>query len=1078
MNKSFLLVRHYFDHTFLFLSSEVRVRSRHLNLISSEAIMAVLGYYRTITTYDMYKIVMAVQTLSLAMVSANKYMIFFALEHSENQQDTTKIVEESASKGPDKRTIADFTPLAEFSDAAFTWKAGTEPTLNGLSFTLDRGKLIGVCGPMASGKSSLLLALLGELHCTVGSARMSDTWTEPVAYSPQKYWLQTGTVRENICFAEPMSSGGSDWLEQVVECCGLDHDVAAFGGLDHDIGEEGTSLSGGQKARLSLARAVYLRASITLLDDPLCALDPVLAAHIFQRVIAPGGLLRGQGRSVVMVTTNAALLSQCDQVLVVKDGTVASYGSFEDLAAAGVLEDAVDVADSSSAIIDYKAELKNKENQALDNREEDVLVRLRSFAWDGESAEKMDARGSDEIKSLDILQEARNSLRLERMLCGPLEHQEREEDEGDISMRISQSTRGVEEQSAKEAGLIAGVDVVPRSSIGALIFAMGWWRACLGGLLIFISQASFFAWQFLLGTWLDENTTTTAFRRIAKVMGFMIVPMGFPAVLGSFIHYIGFLTGSSRLQAVCSSSVVYAPFSFFSVNPAARVFGHISQDSRQVELPLSMTLAGLWLLGAQILGTVVVTCIVMWYLAFLFVPLIFVYYYVQRYYASAVIPLSNLEAEARGPVNVVISTTLAGLPVVRAFRQQPKFERRLRDALHQAGATSSVVIGCKGWISFLSNVVIFGSITIFITILMAVVLDPGPYSFGPVVLSNIMSLSGVIGSTAVLVSNLQNNFTALQRLVQYCDIPSEEEVVRHGGPADDDTPMKSEDSEIPSLDVERQERNLKKRKSALLPLVQEPEKGWPAHGRIEYRNVCAAYVWGIPPALKNVTIKIPAGSSCAIIGRSGSGKTTAFLALAGLIPIVSGSIEIDGVPSDRVSIKRLRAALAVVPQDPVMFSGTIRTNLDPENKHSDAELWNAMRVVGLDQVLSKAGGLETSPVASGMSPGQRQLMCLARAMLRDAVVLLLDEAESSLDAETETLLTETVEKFASGAVRVVGAPKPRTVVQVAHRLRGLLQMNQVVLLSSGQVLEAGVPSELAKNEGGAFHGMLKAQGLE
>ena len=648
--------------------------------------------------------------------------------------------------------------------------------------------------------------------------------------------------------------------------------------------------------------------------------------------------------------------------------------------------------------------------------------------------------------------------------------------------------------------LIIGVNVPPRSSIGALLYAFGWWRACVGGLLIVMAQAAVYTWQFLLKAWLDGTESPSEFQEMASTLRYLIIPMTVPALLGAVIHYIGFLTGSTRLQAMCSSAVIGASYSFFSLNPASRVFGHISLDSQQVEQPLAMTLGAMWMLCAQLIGSIIITCISLWYLIFLFIPLAVVYYYIQRQYSKAVVPMSNLEAGTRGPVNDAIAATLAGLPIVRAFKKQPRLEEQLSAALLNTGAMSSVVIGCAGWLSFLANVVIFGLIAVVVSVLMALIMEPGPESLGPIVLSNIMSLSGIIGSTAVLLSNVETSFTALQRLVQYAEVPSEEKVVR-GLPPDTGKEAESSDNiglktdiscSDADIDIEKQQNSSTVairigtetvagadalETSRYQVAILQPPEGWPANGCVEYRNAYAAYVWRTPPALKNVTITIPAGSSCALVGRSGSGKSTAFLALTGMIPIVSGKIQIDGIPCDRVALDTLRAALAVVPQDPVLFSGGLRSNLDPHQKHSDAELWTAIKVVGLEKAVQEVGGLETDPIASGMSQGQRQLLCLARALLRDTVLLLLDEANASLDLESEIILAETVKKFASGEVGVVGTPRKRTVVEVAHRLRSVVENDQVVVLSAGEVIENGVPSELAKKEGGVFQGMLKAQGL-
>ena len=1049
------------------------IRANESGSFSSGAIMTVLGYYRTISTFDIYKIITAIQNLSLAMVAADKYMaFFFATEVSQDRQQDTK--EEEGEFDPpssNKRNIApssNFAPLAELSNAAFTWQVGAKPTLRDLSFTLHHGKLTAVCGPIASGKSSLLLSLLGELKCTAGAATLHADWTLPVAYSSQRAWLQTGTVRENICFSEPVSIVGSDWLQSVIECCGLQNDIEGFPkGVDHDIGEGGASLSGGQKARLSLARAVYLRAPITLLDDPLCALDPALADQVFRRLMAPGGLLRGEGRSVVLVTTNPVVLAQCDEVLVVKDGTVAGCGTFADLVAAGVLgKDAPEGREELSSkpkVFDNALKAKSIKNE---NKKTSKYKRPRAIK----------------------LREARVSFQVDNIFCDLAEplHYDGEMNEDDMAIGTTlgkKEGKGATERSTVNSdggeAFIAGVNVKPRSSIGALLYALGWWRACVGGLLIVAAQAAVYTWQFLLKDWLDGTNSISELAELFRTLRYMIIPIIVPASVGSLVHYTGMVTGSTRLQAMCSSAVIAAPYSFFSVNPASRVYGHISQDSQLVEQPLSATLAGMWLLCAQLVGSIIITCIALWYLIFLFFPLAVVYYFLQRLYSKAVVPMSNLEAQTRGPVNTTISTTLVGLPVVRAFQNEPKLEKQLSAALRNSSAMSSVLIGCSGWLSFLANFVIFGCIAIVVAVLMALVMEPGPESLGPIVLSNIMSLSGIVGSTAVLLSNVETSFTALQRLVQYAELPNEEKVVRKPPDTEDDENEAEEiGNSVPDVEKQQNVRKLAIDRPHSQVILVEPPQDWPARGCVKYRNAYAAYVWGTLPALKNVTITIPSGTSCALVGRSGSGKSTAFLALTGMIPIVSGSIEIDGIACDRVALDTLRAALAVVPQDPVLFSGGLRSNLDPERKHSNAELWNAIRAVGMESEVQDLDGLDTDPVAAGMSQGQKQLLCLARALLRDAVLLLLDEASASLDLESEILLAQIVKKFASGEVEVVGNPRKRTVIEVAHRLRSVVDMDQVVVLSAGEIIENGIPSELAKKDNSVFQGMLKAQGLD
>jgi ABC-type multidrug transport system fused ATPase/permease subunit len=442
-------------------------------------------------------------------------------------------------------------------------------------------------------------------------------------------------------------------------------------------------------------------------------------------------------------------------------------------------------------------------------------------------------------------------------------------------------------------------------------------------------------------------------------------------------------------------------------------------------------------------------------------------------YAASVTPFVRADAAARNPVCHVISSIFEGQAVVRAFQRQDIVRKDTSHVIACLRGTSLAMVNATGWLICITSVFIFNCINVVVAVSLVLALTPGPESLGPTVMSNISSLSSILTGVAIIVSSVQISSSAVQRLCLFSELPTEEDAVRHptrdlivqaaaavkeaGGPDPDDSEM------------------------LLITVVEEePPEGWPSTGSVAFRHAFAAYVWGTAPALKDVTIDIPAGSSCSIVGRSGSGKSTAFLALTGIIPVVSGAVEIDGLDVGHVPLRTLRAALAVVPQHPVLFSGSLRLNLDPHGQHGDSALWEALRAVGLIDAVTAVGGLGADPLAAGMSQGQRQLLCLARALLRDCSLLLLDEANASVDAATEQQMAVTVAAFGAGEISVVagGAPHRRTIIEVAHRLKGCLAMDQVVVLGAGRVLEAGVPRELSKKAGGEFAGMLSAQGIE
>ena len=1017
--------------------------------VTANALMTVLSYYRTMVAFDTFRIVTAIQSMIDSHVSCNRVFRFLDAATPDVDDEEKKGQETNITgNGMDK-----YDDLISLAQASFSWSAGAEiSTLSNITATLPRGKLIGVAGSIGSGKSSFLSALMGEMKLDAGLVVKHDDWMGTVAYAPQKPWLQSGTLRRNICFSEPSQGASLEWLQLVIEACGLQVDVEGFDlGLDHDIGEAGSNLSGGQKARVSLARAVYSQSSISILDDPLCALDPSLASQVFHHVLAPGGLLRGKNQSTLLVTSNTLFLSQCDVIIVIKDGTVSETNSFESLKSQLVSLEANDHV--PKAVADETA------RPAAARKLQDQLLHQES-----------------------ALRTKKHDSYIDVCLCvnGLIETDFEEPESDALAAKESDNSDTVDKNKAEKPNIfediIKGVDIKPRPPWTSAVSFLGFW-GMLGGLCLVLATACVFLWQYVTNRYLDDNENHfNAFHtHISIGLSFLL------SIFGALILYLSFLRGSTRLQCKAIAAVFMSPYLFFSHNPASRVAANLSQDSLAVERGLSNSMAGMWVITAQLVGTVIISCVSLWELIALFIPLTFCFYFIQRMYASAAVPISQVDAGTRAPVTAAITDALQGLQVTHALHGQDKLEQFLELALRDSRGTSSAVIDSAGWLSFTANVLIYDTIAVVIAITISIIFIPGPDSLGPIVLSNVMSLSSVIGIAAVLISNVESSLTALQRLLMFSELPPEvDEVRRFDSFIPEDTFSSLSGSNSLTL-----EDSTGLGLSGLPSLPAPPTTAvhsvtlhvaWPSEGNIEFYNVCASYSWKLSPVLRNVSVSIPSGSSCAFVGRSGSGKSTAFLSLTGMIPITSGSISIDDVSTTSIDLQTLRNALAVVPQDPILFSGSIRANLDPVGSLGDAAIWEALRAVGLLSVVEEMGGLQADPVESRMSQGRRQLLCLARALIRDCTVLLLDEASASVDVDTEHAMNATVGRFARGEFSVIGSPRPRTVVEVAHRLSGVLKMDQVVVLKKGRVVEQGPPVRLAAKDG-VFAGMVRAQGL-
>lgn len=303
-----------------------------------------------------------------------------------------------------------------------------------------------------------------------------------------------------------------------------------------------------------------------------------------------------------------------------------------------------------------------------------------------------------------------------------------------------------------------------------------------------------------------------------------------------------------------------------------------------------------------------------------------------------------------------------------------------------------------------------------------------------------------------MASEIEGSLTAVGRLLDLSDLPLESEVVRKA----------LSDNDVDGKGEKTVENN------------KIPNE-WPSSGEVTFDCVTAAYAWSMPPALKNVSYCLPHGTTTGFCGRSGSGKSTSVLVLTGMIPVLDGKVMLDGVNIQDTTIAQLRSAIAMVPQEPVLFTGNVRYNLDPHLTRTDIEMWEMLECCGLKSIITDLGGLDAvfDPQASALSQGNKQLLCLARCLLRDKLLLILDEANASVDGKTEEAMDKIVSDFVAGRVGIT--KRTRTMIAIAHRLSSILNLDRVVVMKSGEVIESGNPMELAGKNDSVFAEMLDAQ---
>ncbi|XP_063223005.1 ATP-binding cassette sub-family C member 3-like [Bacillus rossius redtenbacheri] len=929
----------------------------------------------------------------------------------------------------------------KIDNGTFTWGVEEEPTLRNINVRVQSGALVAVVGTVGSGKSSLVSALLGEMDKKSGSVNTVGS----IAYVPQQAWIQHATLRDNITFGTPFDHAR---YQRVIDACALRSDLAILPGGDQiEIGEKGINLSGGQKQRVSLARAVYRDCDVYLLDDPLSAVDSHVGKHIFEKVIGPTGLLRNKTR--VLVTHGITFLPRVDLILVLKDGQVSETGTYQELvqrrgafaefldqhlqdilasdAAEQNLEEVKQQLESSLGAEEFQRKLSRAMSRVSESRSQagslaDIVSALRSRSG---SVHSMLSVASN--KSRASKRRARNASESSRMNGGSILQLE------GINEPDMAGQKLIEDEKIEEGNVKM---YVFKYYMKAMSLPM------VLGTFIFNALMQFFqvgdnAWlsvwsENMLGTvnettGLVESNPQELYLGVYGAMGF---GQSAGAVLGTLAISLGTLHAAKVLHASMLANIMRLPQSLFDTTPSGRILNRFSTDVNVLDLSFPMFMRFCIPYIYRLIGTLIVICYSTPIFMAVVVPIGVLYYFIQRIYVATVRQVRRIESASRAPIFSHFEESITGAPTIRAYRVQEAFIKKSEQHVDNNQKAIYPAVICNGWLTL--RVEFIGAIITFFAALFSV-LNRDTTNAGLVGLSISYALQ-VTMTLSFLVrtaSDVETNIVAVERIKEYTELEQEApwEVPEHPVPAD-----------------------------------------WPAQGQVEFRDYQLRYREGLDLVLKGINVTIQGGEKVGIVGRTGAGKSSLTLALFRIVEPAGGTIYIDGVDITKIGLHDLRSRVTIIPQDPVLFSGPMRRNLDPFDRLSDEAVWTALEQAHLkDFVKSLPAGLnhEVSEAGENLSVGQRQLICLARALLRKTKVLVLDEATAAVDLETDDLIQETIKL----------AFKDCTILTIAHRLNTILDYNRVIVLDKGCMIEFDSPENLLKDSSSVFHGMAKDAGL-
>uniref|UniRef100_A0A2K5NEQ4 Multidrug resistance-associated protein 1 n=1 Tax=Cercocebus atys TaxID=9531 RepID=A0A2K5NEQ4_CERAT len=893
-------------------------------------------------------------------------------------------------------------------NATFTWARSDPPTLNGITFSIPEGALVAVVGQVGCGKSSLLSALLAEMDKVEGHVAIKGS----VAYVPQQAWIQNDSLQENILFGCQLEE---PYYRSVIQACALLPDLEILPSGDRtEIGEKGVNLSGGQKQRVSLARAVYCNADIYLFDDPLSAVDAHVGKHIFENVIGPKGMLKNKTR--ILVTHSMSYLPQVDVIIVMSGGKISEMGSYQELLARdGAFAEFL----RTYASAEQEQDPEDNGSKVVDEEEAGVT----GISGPGKEAKQME-------NGMLVTDSA--GKQLQRQLSSSSSYS------GDVS-RQHNSTAELQKDGAKkeETWKLMEADKAQTGQVKLSVYwdymkAIGLFISFLSIFLFICNHVAALASNYWLSLWTDDpivNGTQEHTKVRLSVYGALGISQGIAVFGYSMAVSIGGILASRCLHVDLLHSILRSPMSFFERTPSGNLVNRFSKELDTVDsmIPevIKMFMGSLF----NVIGACIVILLATPIAAIIIPPLGLIYFFVQRFYVASSRQLKRLESVSRSPVYSHFNETLLGVSVIRAFEEQERFihQSDLKVDENQKAYYPSIV--ANRWLAVRLECV--GNCIVLFAALFAVI-SRHSLSAGLVGLSVSYSLqvTTYLNWLVRMSSEMETNIVAVERLKEYSETEKE-------------APWQIQETAPPS--------------------------NWPQVGRVEFRNYCLRYREDLDFVLRHINVTINGGEKVGIVGRTGAGKSSLTLGLFRINESAEGEIIIDGINIARIGLHDLRFKITIIPQDPVLFSGSLRMNLDPFSQYSDEEVWTSLELAHLKGFVSALPDKLDHECAEGgenLSVGQRQLVCLARALLRKTKILVLDEATAAVDLETDDLIQSTIRTQFEDC----------TVLTIAHRLNTIMDYTRVIVLDKGEIQEYGAPSDLLQQRG-LFYNMARDAGL-
>ncbi|KAF5286381.1 hypothetical protein FQR65_LT12632 [Abscondita terminalis] len=855
--------------------------------------------------------------------------------------------------------------IVELCNASASWTESSSNVLTNLDLSINRRSLTAVVGPVGSGKSSFLNMILKELHLTKGNLKVSGT----VSYASQQPWLFSSTIYQNILFGQKLNLTR---YNDVLKICALEDDLKVFPNSDKTIvGRRGASLSGGQKARINLARAIYKEADIYLLDDPLSALDANVGKHIFYQCIKE--FLKD--KTVILVTHQMQYLKHVDRVVVLDKGFVKADGGFETLQKESFFKFAKECVEDFTKQSNVKK--NEKERVVEENAEQETGKEKKNIETVSKSVYK------------DYIMAGGNCL----VIC-----------------------------------LLVLLFLITQLLVSGGTYFMTYWVNIKD---LRYQRNITFDFDVTDGFGNFNTTTLDYYEQLDQkyfyVYSLIISILIIVTTTRSFLFFKICAKSSEKLHNSMFDSLIRSTMRFFNTNSAGQILNRFANDMNAVDQNVSSIAMDTIQILITAISSMIMITITNYWLCIPAIVVLLLFYFFKLYCTKTSRSLKRLSSVTHSPILEHLTASLQGLRTIRAQGAQTILKKEFDEHQDLYSCAYSLFTTTSQAFGYLLDCIciIFTAIVISSFLLMGNETYGG--NVGLAITQSMIALAsfqwGIRQS-----AELENNMTSVERILEYNSIEHEPQLKR-----------------------------------------KAPKK-WPQLPEIKFVDVCFKYNSEDSPVLKNINFTIKPLEKIGIVGRTGSGKSSLVNALF-LLSDLSGSIYIDNIDITTLNLQDLRSKISIIPQDPVIFSGSFRKNLDPFDQYQDDDVWKVLEDVKLkDTVASLPDGLHStvSDGGSNLSVGERQLICLARAILRNNKILVLDEATANVDSETDEVIQKTIRrKF-----------EKCTVLTIAHRVHTIIDSDRIMVVNNGRIVEFDHPNVLMQNCNGYFYEMVQVSGKD